>query len=68
MYYCNCGKPVRATYCPDDNVHYPEDNCQDCHDEEKQFEYHVEQAFILQQRQEMKKQLQKLDEQEELPF
>ena len=67
MFYCQCSKPVRVTYCPDDNVHYPEDDCQDCHDEE-QFRYHVEQAFILQQRREMKKQLQELDKQEELPF
>jgi hypothetical protein len=66
MFYCQCSKPVRTTYCPDDNVHYPEENCQDCHDEE-QFNYHVQQAFILQQRREMKRQLQQI-EQEELPF
>lgn len=67
MYYCSCGKAVRATYCPDDNVHYPEDNCQDCHDEE-QFKYHVEQALIIRERREMKKQLLELSREEELPF
>ena len=49
--------------------HHSEDEviCQDCY-EEKQFDYHVRQAFILQQRIEMKKRMQELDKEEELPF
>ena len=47
--------------CQDDQI------CQDCYDEQ-QFDHHVQQAFILQQRKEMKKQLQELDKNEELPF
>lgn len=67
MFNCQCGKPVRAIYCPDENQHEPDDVCQDCHDE-AEFKYHVEQAFILQQRREIKKHLQELDKEDDLPF
>lgn len=60
--YCLQHKGIQAfSSCQDDQI------CQDCYDEQ-QFAHHVEQAFILQQRKEMKKQLQDLDKQEELPF
>jgi recombinational DNA repair protein (RecF pathway) len=59
--HCHEYKGIQAFHNSQDDV-----ICQDCHDEQ-QFEYHVEQAFVLQQRKEMKKQLQELDN-EELPF
>ena len=31
MFNCNCGKPVRAIYCPDENQHEPDSVCEDCH-------------------------------------
>ena len=57
--HCRQFKGIQTFYHCQDEV-----TCQDCHDEE-QFEYHIEQAFILQQRKKMKKQLQELDNQEE---
>jgi hypothetical protein len=60
-HYCLEYRSIQAFHHSQDDV-----ICQDCHDEQ-QFEYHVQQAFILQQRKEMKKQLQELDN-EELPF
>jgi hypothetical protein len=60
-HYCLEYKSIQAFHHSQEDV-----ICQDCYDEQ-QFEYHVEQAFILQQRKEMKKQLQELDN-EELPF
>ncbi len=60
-HYCHEYKGIQAFHHSQEDV-----ICQDCYDEQ-QFEYHVEQAFILQQRKEMKKRLQELDN-EELPF
>ncbi len=59
--HCHEYKGIQAFHNSQDDV-----ICQDCYDEQ-QFEYHVQQAFVLQQRKEMKKQLQELDN-EELPF
>jgi recombinational DNA repair protein (RecF pathway) len=60
--HCRQFKGIQAFYHSQDEV-----ICQDCYDEQ-QFDYHMNQAFILHQRKEMKKKLQELDNQEELPF
>jgi len=35
MFNCQCGKPVRAIYCPDENQHEPDSVCQDCHEADR---------------------------------
>lgn len=59
MFTCKCGQPVRAKYCPDDNVHYPEGDCQDCH--ELKFDNELHKAFILEERKSLKRKLQLLE-------
>lgn len=59
MFYCSCGKEVRAIYCPDENQYMPDDVCQDCYDLQDDTEDHVELVCSTKQ---------DWDDQEELPF
>ena len=68
MYRCQCGAPVRAIYCPDENQFEPDEVCEECYIEEKIFDEEIKQALILEKREEMKKRTQEFDTLEELPF
>lgn len=62
-HYCHEYKGIQAFQHSQEDV-----ICQDCYDETKQrFDKEFKKALILQQREEMKKRLQELDN-EELPF
>ena len=60
--HCHEYKGIQAFHNSQDEV-----ICQDCYDEQQQFDEEIRRALIIQQREEMKKRLQELDK-EELPF